>query len=256
MERSPVLEVRNLRSPEGGDSRLRSVSFLLCRGETLGIAGESGSGKTTAALSILGLRNAEGEVIYGGRNILALPGKEMRRIRGRCMAMVSQDPDASFSPFMRIGRTASLMISRALDTSRAEAEAAAREMMERTGLPGRCMEMYPHEMSGGMKQRASIAIALSCHPEILIADEPTTALDTIMQAELLALIGRMKDECGLSVILISHDLGVLRQQADRIAILHGGTICETQETERLFSSPIHPYTKSLLAAAGAGGSDG
>jgi oligopeptide transport system ATP-binding protein len=230
------------------------VSFDLERGETLGIVGESGSGKSVTNLSIMRLipsppgRIAGGEVIFDGRNLLALPDEEMRKLRGRRIAMVFQDPMTSLNPFMRISKQLMEVTRLHLGHGKAEAYEHAVHMLEMVGIPDarKRAEGYPHEFSGGMRQRVMIAMALSCKPELLIADEPTTALDVTIQAQILELIRNLKRETGTSEILITHDLGVVAGTTNRVVVMYAGKIFESAPTEELFSRPGNPYTKGLL----------
>ena len=230
------------------------MSFDLQRGETLGIVGESGSGKSVTNLSIMRLipsppgRIVSGRVQFDGRDLLALPDHEMRAIRGRRIAMIFQDPMTSLNPFMRISRQLMEVTELHLGHSRAEARSHAIRMLETVGIPDPAarVDNYPHEFSGGMRQRVMIAMALSCQPELLIADEPTTALDVTIQAQILELIGRLERDSRSSVVLISHDLGVVAGMTDRIIVMYAGHIMESAPTGELFARPGNPYTKGLL----------
>ena len=230
------------------------VSFDLHRGETLGIVGESGSGKSVTNLSIMRLipsppgRIAGGEVIFDGRNLLALSDEEMRKLRGRRIAMVFQDPMTSLNPFMRVSRQLMEVTRLHLGHSKAEAYEHAVGMLEIVGIPDarKRADGYPHEFSGGMRQRVMIAMALSCKPELLIADEPTTALDVTIQAQILELIKTLKQETGTSEILITHDLGVVAGTTNRVVVMYAGKVFESATTTELFARPGNPYTKGLL----------
>jgi oligopeptide transport system ATP-binding protein len=253
-----LLSVKNLRTYFDEDGRVvkavDGVSFDLHRGETLGIVGESGSGKSVTNLSIMRLipsppgRIAGGEVIFDGRNLLALADEEMRKLRGRRIAMVFQDPMTSLNPFMRVSRQLMEVTRLHLGHSKAEAYEHAVRMLETVGIPDarKRAEGYPHEFSGGMRQRVMIAMALSCKPELLIADEPTTALDVTIQAQILELIKTLKQETGTSEILITHDLGVVAGTTDRVVVMYAGKIFESATTTELFARPGNPYTKGLL----------
>jgi oligopeptide transport system ATP-binding protein len=253
-----LLSVRNLRTYFDEDEcvvkAVDGVSFDLQRGETLGIVGESGSGKSVTNLSILRLipsppgRIAGGEVIFDGQNLLSLPDEQMRAIRGKRIAMIFQDPMTSLNPFMRVSRQIMEVTRLHLGHSRAEAHDHAVRMLEMVGIPDarRRADDYPHEFSGGMRQRVMIAMALSCRPELLIADEPTTALDVTIQAQILELIKTLKQETGTSVILITHDLGVVAGTTDRVIVMYAGSIMESAGTKELFDRPGNPYTKGLL----------
>ncbi len=230
------------------------VSFDLHRGETLGIVGESGSGKSVTNLSIMRLipsppgRIAGGEVIFDGRNLLAVSDEEMRKLRGRRIAMVFQDPMTSLNPFMRVSRQLMEVTRLHLGHSKAEAYEHALGMLEMVGIPDarKRADGYPHEFSGGMRQRVMIAMALSCKPELLIADEPTTALDVTIQAQILELIKTLKQETGTSEILITHDLGVVAGTTNRVVVMYAGKVFESATTAELFARPGNPYTKGLL----------
>jgi oligopeptide transport system ATP-binding protein len=253
-----LLSVKNLRTYFDEDGRVvkavDGVSFDLHRGETLGIVGESGSGKSVTNLSIMRLipsppgRIAGGEVIFDGRNLLALADEEMRKLRGRRIAMVFQDPMTSLNPFMRVSRQLMEVTRLHLGHSKAEAYEHAVRMLETVGIPDarKRADGYPHEFSGGMRQRVMIAMALSCKPELLIADEPTTALDVTIQAQILELIKTLKQETGTSEILITHDLGVVAGTTDRVVVMYAGKIFESATTTELFARPGNPYTKGLL----------
>ncbi len=253
-----LLSVRNLRTWFDEDDltakAVDGVSFELARGETLGIVGESGSGKSVTNLSIMGLipsppgRIVSGEIVFDGRDLLTLPAEEMRRVRGKRIAMIFQDPMTSLNPFMRVSQQLMEVTQLHLGHSRAQAYEHAVRMLEHVGIPDarRRVDGYPHEFSGGMRQRVMIAMALSCRPELLIADEPTTALDVTIQAQILELIKTLKAETGTSVILITHDLGVVAGMTDRIIVMYAGRVVETAPTLELFARPANPYTSGLL----------
>jgi oligopeptide transport system ATP-binding protein len=258
MENGIVLAVRNLRTyfdtDDGVVKAVDGVSFDLRRGETLGIVGESGSGKTVANLSVLRLipeppgRIVNGQVIFDKKNLLNLSTEEMREIRGKRIAMIFQDPMTSLNPYMRISKQLMEITRLHLGHSKEEAYEHAVQMLEMVGIPEarNRADSYPHEFSGGMRQRVMIAMALSCKPELLIADEPTTALDVTIQAQILDLIKKLKVETGASVILITHDLGVVAGMADRLIVMYAGQIFEQAPTAELFKRPSNPYTKGLL----------
>jgi oligopeptide transport system ATP-binding protein len=253
-----LLEVNELRTYFNTDDGLvkavDGISFQLHRGETLGIVGESGSGKSVTNLSILRLipdppgKIVSGEVLFNGEDILLLPSDAVRKIRGRRIAMIFQDPMTSLNPFMRISRQLMEMTELHLGHNRAQAYEHAIRMLETVGIPDARMRVddYPHEFSGGMRQRVMIAMALSCHPELLIADEPTTALDVTIQAQILELIKKLKQDTGTSVILITHDLGVVAGMTDHVIVMYAGKIFEQARTRELFATPGNPYTKGLL----------
>lgn len=253
-----LLEVRDLRTyfhtQDGTVKAVDGVTFSLRRGETLGIVGESGSGKSVTNLSIIRLIQSppgqivSGEVVFDGRDILQLPEDEVRRIRGRRIAMIFQDPMTSLNPFMKISRQLMEMTRLHLGHSKAQAYAHAVKMLETVGIPdaSKRVDGYAHEFSGGMRQRVMIAMALSCRPELLIADEPSTALDVTIQAQILELIKTLKEETGTSVILITHDLGVVAGMTDHLVVMYAGKIFERAPTVELFAMPGNPYTKGLL----------
>jgi oligopeptide transport system ATP-binding protein len=253
-----LLEVRNLRTyfqtDDGLVKAVDGVSFQLERGETLGIVGESGSGKSVTNLSVLRLipeppgRIAGGEILFKGEDILSLSTETVRKIRGRRIAMIFQDPMTSLNPFMKISKQLMEMTELHLGHTKAQAYEHAIRMLETVGIPDARARAnsYPHEFSGGMRQRVMIAMALSCEPELLIADEPTTALDVTIQAQILELIKKLKQETGTSVILITHDLGVVAGMTDHVIVMYAGKIFEQARTKELFATPGNPYTKGLL----------
>jgi oligopeptide transport system ATP-binding protein len=253
-----LLSVRNLRTWFDEEHRtvkaVDDVSFDVGRGETVGIVGESGSGKSVTNLSILRLvpsppgRIVSGEVIFDGHNLLTLSDDGMRRIRGRRIAMIFQDPMTSLNPFMRISQQLMEVTRLHLGHSRDQARAHAIKMLETVGIADARTRVdgYPHQLSGGMRQRVMIAMALSCRPELLIADEPTTALDVTIQAQILDLIRTLQHEIGSSVILVTHDLGVVAGTTDRIVVMYAGHVFETAPTEALFARTGNPYTRGLL----------
>ncbi|HEX8652946.1 MAG TPA: ABC transporter ATP-binding protein [Pyrinomonadaceae bacterium] len=253
-----ILEVRDLRTyfntEEGMVKAVDGIDFELKRGETLGIVGESGSGKSVTNLSLIRLipdppgKIVSGEVIFDGQDILALPLNEVRKIRGKRIAMIFQDPMTSLNPFMRISKQLMELTRLHLGYSKDQAYKHAVKMLETVGIPDARarVDNYPHEFSGGMRQRVMIAMALSCEPELLIADEPTTALDVTIQAQILELIKKMKQETNASVILITHDLGVVAGMTDHIIVMYAGKVFEQARTRELFSCPGNPYTKGLL----------
>ena len=253
-----LLEVKNLRtyfdSEDGVVKAVDDISFQLKRGETLGIVGESGSGKSVTNLSIIRLvpdppgKIVSGEVNFNGSDLLLLSNEAIRKIRGRRIAMIFQDPMTSLNPFMKISKQLMEMTQLHLGHSKSQAYEHAIRMLETVGIPDARAraDNYPHEFSGGMRQRVMIAMALSCEPELLIADEPTTALDVTIQAQILELIKKLKSETGTSVILITHDLGVVAGMTDHVIVMYAGKIFEQARTSELFSLPGNPYTKGLL----------
>jgi oligopeptide transport system ATP-binding protein len=255
-----ILEVRDLRvsfSTYGGEVQaVRDVSFDLRRGETLAIVGESGSGKSVTAKSIMRLLPEAntlikgGEILFEGEDILKLSEKRMQDIRGPKIAMVFQDPMTSLDPTMRIGRQITESLKEHLGLSGQRAKERAVELLTLVGIPNPedRIKQYPHQFSGGMRQRVVIAIALACDPQILIADEPTTALDVTIQAQILELLRELQEQLGMSVILITHDLGVVAHTAHRVAVMYAGKIIETGTLREIFYNPQMPYTWGLLSS--------
>ena len=258
MNNGTLLEVRDLRTyfhtDDGLVKAVDGISFSLKRGETLGIVGESGSGKSVTNLSILRLIQSppgeivSGRVVFNGQDILGLTETQVRKIRGRRIAIIFQDPMTSLNPFLKISRQLMEMTQLHLGHSKAEAYEHAIKMLETVGIPEarRRVDDYPHQFSGGMRQRVMIAMALSCKPELLIADEPSTALDVTIQAQILELIKKLKEETGTSVILITHDLGVVAGMTDHVVVMYAGKLFEQAPTDELFALPGNPYTKGLL----------
>lgn len=230
------------------------ISFELKKGETLGIVGESGSGKSVTNLSVMRLiqeppgKIAAGKVVFDGVDILTLPMDEVRKLRGKRIAMIFQDPMTSLNPFMKISRQLTEVTELHLGHSKQQAREHAIKMLKTVGISDAesRIDSYPHEFSGGMRQRVMIAMALSCDPELLIADEPTTALDVTIQAQILELIKDLKNRMGTSVILITHDLGVVAGMTDKIIVMYAGKVFEQAPTRELFASPANPYTRGLL----------
>lgn len=256
----PILTIDDLhtyfRTDDGIVRAVDGVSFSLEQGETLGIVGESGSGKSVTCLSAMRLVPSppayfpKGKVIFKGRDLLTLSKREMRDLRGNEISMIFQDPMSSLNPFLKISRQLTEVLEVHKNISRRDARKAAIEMLERVGIPApaKRIDDYPHQFSGGMRQRVMIAIALLCEPKLLIADEPTTALDVTIQAQILDLIEELKTKFGTSVIFITHDLGVVAGIADRLAVMYAGRIVEQGTTEEVFENPRHPYTRGLLAS--------
>ncbi|HCJ58440.1 MAG TPA: dipeptide/oligopeptide/nickel ABC transporter ATP-binding protein [Clostridiaceae bacterium] len=233
---------------------VNNVSFTLNRGETLGLVGETGAGKTTLALSILRLipdppgKIVSGKIIFNGKNIMECSDKEMRKIRGEKISMIFQDPMTSLNPVLTVGDQITEMIRLHDKVSRTEAARRAVQALESVGIPGERYLEYPHQFSGGMKQRVIIAIALACNPELLIADEPTTALDVTIQAQVLNLMVNLKEKMNTSLLLITHDLGVVAETCDKVAIVYAGEIVEYGTLEHIFNNPCHPYTLGLFGS--------
>jgi peptide/nickel transport system ATP-binding protein len=258
----PVLSVRNLtttfRTEEGWKSVVRNLGFEIHAGETVAVVGESGSGKSVTSLSIMRLLDPhasriEGEVILNGRNLLALSEREMQDVRGNEIAMIFQEPMTSLNPAYTVGRQIAEVLIRHKEMSKDEARTAAIAMMERVRIPNadRRFDQYPHEFSGGMRQRVMIAMALAARPKLLIADEPTTALDVTIQGQILDLIKELQQEEGMAVLFITHDMGVVAEIADRTVVMFRGDQAETGTTEKIFRNADHPYSRALLAAVPA-----
>nr|CAA9271200.1 Oligopeptide transport ATP-binding protein OppD [uncultured Armatimonadetes bacterium] len=231
------------------------VWLTLNRGETMGIVGESGSGKSLTALSVLRLVPEPGRIVKGrialeGQDLLALPEKALRHVRGGRIAMVFQDPMTSLNPVFTVGEqiAEAVRAHRGLRGRAAWAEAVNALRRVHIALPERRARQYPHELSGGMRQRVMIAIALACRPDVLLADEPTTALDVTVQAQIVALIGELRRDTGMAVVLITHDLGVVAETCDRVLVLYAGQVMEQADVHTLFAAPRHPYTQALLAS--------
>lgn len=253
-----ILTVNDLKTyfqtEDGVVKAVDGITFTLEKGETLGIVGESGSGKSVTNLSIMRLipeppgKIVGGDIIFDGTDVLALSIEEVRKIRGKRIAMIFQDPMTSLNPFLKISTQLMEVTQLHLGHSKEQAYDHAIKMLETVGIPDakNRVDGYPHEFSGGMRQRVMIAMALSCQPELLIADEPTTALDVTIQAQILELIKNLKHEFGTSVILITHDLGVVAGMTDKIIVMYAGKVFETAPTGELFSTPANPYTKGLL----------
>ncbi|MBA3346088.1 MAG: ABC transporter ATP-binding protein [Gemmatimonadales bacterium] len=258
---SRVLEVENLRIsfPDGQGGRLYpvdGVSFSLERGETLALVGESGCGKSLTSLALLQLIPPPGRIESGSTvrlgdiDVLGLRGERLRQIRGRRIGMIFQDPMTSLNPVFKVGDQIAEGIRAHFDVSRAEARSRSFNLLQEVGIPDARsrLDAYPHQLSGGMRQRVMIAIALAAEPEILVADEPTTALDVTVQAQILEVLDRLRATRGMAVLLITHDLGIVAGRADRVAVMYAGQIVEEAPTARLFARPSHPYTQGLFAS--------
>jgi len=257
---APLLDVRGLvtrfATPLGPVAAVDGVDFSVARGEVLGIVGESGCGKSVTALSVLGLvpdppgRVTGGEVRFDGVDLRTLPEREMRRVRGRRIAMIFQEPMTALNPVFSVASQIGESLRLHLGMSRAEALARTVELLGRVGIPSpeQRVREYPHQLSGGMRQRVMIAMAIACEPDLLFADEPTTALDVTIQAQILALLADLKHRTGMGLVLISHDLGVIAEVADRVLVMYAGRVVEEADTKTLFANPAHPYTRGLLAS--------
>jgi oligopeptide/dipeptide ABC transporter ATP-binding protein len=264
---NPLLRIQDLHiefhTSHGRVRALNGVSFDVQPGEVFGLVGETGCGKTITGLSVLRLlpppaRITAGRITFEGLDVLSLPEREMQSLRGRKIAVIFQDPASSLNPVFTIGAQIEKVIRDHLHVSPAQAHHRARGILSSVGLPDvdRILDSYPHELSGGMQQRAMIALALSCQPSLLIADEPTTALDVTIQSQILSLLRDVQKEFNLALILITHNLGVVAEMCDRLAVLYAGRVVETGPTQMIFESPQHPYTHGLMSAIPRPGSRG
>ena len=255
---APVLDVRDLKTvfrTRGGEIHaVNDVSFHLNPGELLGVVGESGSGKSVTMMSLLRLLPAppadirSGKVLLNGKDLLAMSDDQLRAVRGAKIGFVFQDPMTSLNPVFTLGNQIMEPLIKHMKMSKAEAQARAIELLELVGIPGAAQRLhqYPHQFSGGMRQRVMIAIALACDPDVLIADEPTTALDVTIQAQILELVKDLRRKLGMAIIWITHDLGVIAGIADRVLVMYGGQVVEHSPVRDLFANPQHPYTRALL----------
>jgi len=256
MDNNKLLEIKDLVIEFHTDDSIvhavNGVNLVLKEGETLGLVGETGAGKTTIARSILGIlpkpqgKVVSGEIIYDGTDILKLPEKEMKKLRGNKIAMIFQDPMTALNPIERVGDQIAEAVKLHNKISKADAIRRAVDMLEMVGIPGERYVEFPHQFSGGMKQRVVIAMALACNPKLLLADEPTTALDVTIQAQVLEMMRDLKNKLGTSVILITHDLGVVASICDSVAVVYAGEIVEYGTAEHIFDNPKHPYTNGLF----------
>ena len=256
---APLLDVRNLTVTfPGGRSTVTAVndvSFHIAPGETLGLVGESGSGKSVTAFAILRLlqspgRVTAGQIFFEGRDLLSLPERDMRRIRGARISLIFQEPMTALNPVMRVGDQIGEALTVHGMASRSEARQRAMELLDAVHIPnaGERVRDYPHQLSGGMRQRVMIAIALACRPALIIADEPTTALDVTIQAQVLDLLRELRATFNLALLLITHDFGVIAEMADRVAVMYKGSLVEQGPVRQILRAPVHDYTRSLLAA--------
>jgi peptide/nickel transport system ATP-binding protein len=264
----PLLQVRDLRTyfrvMDGTVKAVDGVSFSISRGQTLGIVGESGCGKSVTALTIMRLLDtppaqiASGEILFEGRDILSMPEEKMRHLRGNEMAMIFQEPMTSLNPVFTVGRQIEEAVSLHLKVNKREARDRTIEALRLVGInsPERRVKQYPHEMSGGMRQRVMIAMALSCEPKLLIADEPTTALDVTIQAQILELIRKIQSDTGTALMLITHDLGVVAEMVHDVVVMYAGRVVEQGTVHDVLLQPKHPYTEGLLASIPSKGSRG
>ncbi|MGN6030748.1 MAG: ABC transporter ATP-binding protein [Thermomicrobiales bacterium] len=255
---APILEVKNLKTQfftqDGVVKAVDDVSFYVMPGETLGVVGESGSGKSITGLSIMRLipsppgKIVNGEVTFQGKDILKMSDEQVRAIRGNDIAMIFQDPMTSLNPVLTINRQISESLQLHMGMNKSQAKARAIELLQMVGIPNAAerVDQYPHQFSGGMRQRVMIAMALSCNPKLLIADEPTTALDVTIQAQILDLMRNLQTETGTGVIMITHSMGVVAGMADRVQVMYAGHIVETATTTEIFANPRHPYTVGLM----------
>src|SRR5688500_1074141 len=251
--REALLEVKNLRTSFGSVHAVDNVSFNVRRGEAVALVGESGCGKSVTAMSIMRLvappgKITNGEILFKGRNLAAMSEKDMRSVRGNDIAMVFQEPMTSLNPVFKIGDQVAEAIRIHRKVGRKEAWKQAGDMLELVAIPDPIKRLhdYPHQLSGGMRQRVMIALALSCDPELLIADEPTTALDVTIQAQIMELLEKLQEQLGLAILLITHDLGVVAEFCERIIVMYTGRIVEESTVDDLFREPKHPYTRGLL----------
>ena len=253
---SIILDVKNLNTrfdtPEGEVSAANNINFTLKKGESLGVVGESGSGKTQIFMAIMGLLakngTTTGEAVFKDQNLLGLPVVELNKVRGVSLSMIFQDPMTSLNPYLKVSRQMTEVLIEHKGMRKKEALERSIRMLEMVGIPEarKRVHMYPHEFSGGMRQRVMIAIALLCEPDLLIADEPTTALDVTIQAQILELLHSLKEEMGMSIVMITHDLGVIAGMCDHVMVMYGGRVVETGTVQKIFSHARHPYTRGLL----------
>lgn len=253
----PILEIKNMSTAFNGDYGKKvtvdNISFHVNKGEVVCIVGESGCGKSVTSLSIMRLLGrggavTDGSVLFDGKNLLTMSEKELDFFRGNQITMIFQDPLTSLNPVFTIGNQITESIRVHMGMSKREAEERSLSLLKKVGMPDPeiTMKKYPHTLSGGMRQRAMIAMALSCNPKLLIADEPTTALDVTIQAQIMQLLKELQKELGMSMILITHDIGLVAQMADRVLVMYAGQIVEEAAVKEIFNQPMHPYTKALL----------
>ena len=256
MDNKQLLDIKDLSVQFASDGKVvkavNGVSLKIDRGETLGLVGETGAGKTTIAKAILQIlptppaKVTGGEIFFEGQDVLKLPDKKMRAIKGNKISMIFQDPMTALNPIMTVGDQIAEAILLHNKISKAQAHIEATKMLEMVGIPGERFAEYPHQFSGGMKQRVVIAMALACKPELLLADEPTTALDVTIQAQVLEMMNKLKDDLGTSVLLITHDLGVVAEMCEKVAVIYAGEVVEYGTAEDIFDRTAHPYTQGLF----------
>ena len=262
-----LLEIKNLTTHfftrAGVVKAVDNLSLSLQRGRILGLVGESGCGKTVTALSILNLVPPPGKVVSGniffeGRDLLSLSAEEMRSIRGAKISMIFQEPMTALNPVFTVGNQIAEVLTTHNEVSKKEAMASAVELLRSVGIPSpeKRVDEYPHQLSGGMRQRVMIAMAIACKPSLILADEPTTALDVTIQAHILELLGRIQAEMGMAMILVTHDLGLIAERAHDVAVMYAGRIVEQADTKELFANPQHPYTRGLMASIPRPGEEG
>ena len=253
----PILQIKNLKTyfttRQGIVKAVDDISFNVEKGAVLGLVGESGSGKSMTSLSVLRLvpppgKIVSGEILFENRSLLSLNNEEMRKRRGKEISMIFQEPMTSLNPVFTVGEQVAEMLRLHMKMSRKEAKEKTLSLFKGVGIPSEVKryDEYPHQLSGGMRQRVMIAMAISCNPKLIFADEPTTALDVTIQAQILNLLHDLKEKLNMSLVLISHDLGIIAESADDVAVMYAGKIVETAETKALFANPIHPYTQGLL----------
>ena len=263
---TPLLNVENLHISFKGENKqwietVKGISFAIPKNKTVALVGESGSGKSVTSLAVMGLLPkgqsqiaAQSRITFEGKDLLNLSAKEIRKICGKEIAMIFQEPMTSLNPVLRIGDQIAEAIRLHQNLSAKEALARSVGLLDEVGIPQpqRRVRDYPHQMSGGMRQRVMIAMAMSCHPRLLLADEPTTALDVTIQAQILSLISSLKEKNNMAVILTTHDLGVVAEAAQKVAVMYAGKIVETSDVEKLFANPLHPYTRGLIESRPSG----
>jgi len=262
-----LLEIKDLTTHfftrSGVVKAVDNLSLGLRKGRVLGLVGESGCGKTVTALSVLNLVPYPGKIVSGriyfeGRDLLALPSEEMRKVRGAKISMIFQEPMTALNPVFTVGNQIAEVLTTHLDVTKKQAMDSAVELLRSVGIPSpeKRVHEYPHQMSGGMRQRVMIAMAVACRPSLILADEPTTALDVTIQAHILELLGRIQAEMGMAMVLVTHDLGLIAERAQDVAVMYAGRIVEQAETKELFANPQHPYTRGLMASVPRPGEEG